>query len=75
MADREVATDREQGFYWVLSNGGWIVAELGVSDYWTVTGAAAEYVNNDFLDIGPKIEPPDSPCRTVLLSIVRNDET
>lgn len=53
---------REDGFYWVKSEGKWIIAECenrNVSEDWYICGIGCIFESNDFEEVGAKIEKPE----------------
>lgn len=56
-------TEREPGFYWVKQESEWTTAEWvlsypGARGYWMTPGCDISWVDKDFDEIGPRIEPP-----------------
>lgn len=53
---------REDGFYWVKSEGVWFVALFtngGEDSYWSLCGCEAEITDFELEEIGEQIKKPD----------------
>ena len=62
MDEKENKIKREDGFYWVKSEGKWIVAEcesIGVSEGWYICGIGCVFEDSDFERIGEQIKKPE----------------
>ena len=49
---------REDGYYFAKYQGSWVIAELIVNWGWALTGFRSRFQENDFDEIGDKIELP-----------------
>lgn len=50
---------RPQGFYTVLVNGSWQIAEWNSGSFWTLCGDSAHYQDSDFTQIGTIVATPN----------------